>query len=92
MPKTDAIRISPGYWARVWGARGILDAGPPKHADAVLGALDDTAWRVREMALKVVIRHEVDDAHGRVLALVEDENERVRSQALRALGVPPAAR
>lgn len=78
----------PSYWARVWGARGLLHIGPPTHPDVLVDALDDEAWRVREMALKVMIRYELDDPRGRIAALVEGENERVRYQALRALGVP----
>jgi len=82
----------PAYWARVWGARGLLHVGPPAHADVVLDALDDESWRVREMSLKVIIRHELDDPSGRVAACVEDLNGRVRAQALRALGVPRSDR
>ncbi|MEJ1921240.1 HEAT repeat domain-containing protein [Microbacterium sp. KHB019] len=82
----------PSHWARVWGARGLLHLGPPANSEVVLHALNDEAWRVREMALKVIIRHELDDPHGAVAALVADTNERVRFQALRALGVPPSDR
>ncbi|MFT4234407.1 MAG: HEAT repeat domain-containing protein, partial [Microbacterium sp.] len=80
----------PDHWRRVWGARGLLHVGPPAHPEIVIGALDDGAWRVREMALKVIARHGLD-LDG-VTALVSDENERVRLQALRALGVPPSDR
>lgn len=82
----------PEYWSRVWGARGLLHIGPPAHPQVVLDALDDEAWRVREMALKVVVRHELDDPDGHVMVLIEDPVERVRTQALRALGVPPSDR
>lgn len=82
----------PEYWARVWGARGLLHIGPPAHPEVVLDALDDSSWRVREMALKVITRHGLDDADGRIVALLDDPRERVRLQALRALGVPPSAR
>lgn len=82
----------PEHWARVWGARGLLHIGPPARPEVVLDALEDDSWRVREMVLKVVIRHELDDPHARITALVDDANERVRHQALRALGVPPSAR
>lgn len=75
-------------WSRVWGARGLLHIGPPVHPNVILDALDDESWRVREMALKVMIRHELDDPRGRITEMTDDPNERVRHQALRALGVP----
>jgi len=62
-----------------------LDAG-------TFDALDDEAWRVREMALKIITRYDLDDPRGRVAELLEDPIERVRTQAKRALDVPPSAR
>lgn len=82
----------PDHWSRVWGARGLLHIGPPAHPEVVRDALDDEAWRVREMALKVIVRHELDVSAERLAALVEDESDRVRHQALRALGVPRSDR
>lgn len=76
------------YWARVWGARGLLHIGPPEHPSIVLSALDDESWRVREMCLKVVRRHGLDDPTGRVDRLADDPVERVRVQAWTALGMP----
>jgi HEAT repeat protein len=52
----------------------------------VLASLDDESWRVREMALKVIARHGLDDPTGKVDRLTEDPVERVRSAAWRALG------
>jgi hypothetical protein len=77
------------YWARTWGARGLLHAGPPARADLVMSALDDEAWRVREMALKVIRRYEIDDPAGAVDALTDDPVERVRVQAWKTLGLSP---
>ena len=54
----------------------------------VLDALDDESWRVREMALKVITRHGLDDPEQRIVKLLEDPSERVRLQARRALGIP----
>ena len=54
----------PDYWARVWGARGLLHIGPPARAEIVLDALSDESWRVREMSLKVIRRHGLDDPDG----------------------------
>lgn len=75
------------YWSRVWGARGLMHIGPPARPDIVFDALDDEAWRVREMSLKVVRRHGLDDPAGRVELLVRDPVERVRIQAWTALGL-----
>ena len=69
-----------------------MHIGPPAHPEIVIDTLTDDAWRVREMALKVVTRYDLDDPHGRVAELLEDPVERVRLQAKRALGVPPSAR
>jgi len=76
------------YWARTWGARGLLHVGPPARSEIVLAALQDESWRVREMSLKVIRRHGLDDPDGLVGRLVEDPVERVRIQAWMALGLP----
>ena len=46
-----------GYWPRVWGARGLLHAWDDAATDAIIHATTDEAWRVREMAGKVIARH-----------------------------------
>lgn len=76
------------YWARVWGARGLLHIGPPVHADIVVAGLEDSSWRVREMCLKVMRRHGLEDPDGHVDALIADPVERVRMQACTTLGLP----
>src|SRR5262245_43841470 len=43
-----------GYWPRVWGARGLLYAWEESAAPAIIRATADEAWRVREMAAKVI--------------------------------------
>ncbi|UNK72033.1 hypothetical protein [Microbacterium sp. H1-D42] len=75
----------PSYWVRVWGARALLHLGPAR-PQVVLGATGDEEWRVREMALKVIAAHRLDDPDGVVDGLVDDPVERVRAQAWRALG------
>ncbi len=50
----------------------------------MLNALRDDAWRVREMALKVVARHRLDEALETVATLQEDPVPRVRAAAHRA--------
>ena len=73
------------YWFRVWAMRGLLWAWDPRATDFVREALRDDAWRVREMAAKVVARHLVGDAHAEVAACRHDPVERVRMAAERAL-------
>lgn len=80
------------YWARVWGARGLLHLGPPLHERIVLAHLADPHWRVREMCLKVIRRHRLADPGGLVDALIDDPRERVRAEAWRTLGLPLADR
>lgn len=75
------------YWARVWGARALLYVWDDAAAPAVLVALADEHWRVREMGAKVIARREVADAADRVLPLCADETPRVRAAAARALAV-----
>jgi hypothetical protein len=75
----------PAYWFRVWGARGLLYAWDDKASDTVIAALDDEAWRVREMACKVVAHHRVRKATEKIRQLEEDSRPRVREAAARAL-------
>lgn len=74
----------PAYWLRVWGARGLLYAGDDSARPAVVQALNDEAWRVRDMALKVVARHGIQEASGQVERLRDDRSARVRAAAARA--------
>jgi hypothetical protein len=73
------------YWVRVWGARGLLWVWSDEALDAVRVALRDESWRVREMALKVVARHRLDDLLADVGGLQDDAVPRVRAAAGRAL-------
>lgn len=72
------------YWLRVWGARGLLWAGPGSDTAVLRGALDDDHWRVREMVCKVVARHDIGDLLDGVAVLESDAVERVRTAAKRA--------
>jgi hypothetical protein len=74
----------PNYWLRVWGARGLLYAWDDSARAAVLRALGDEAWRVRDMALKVVARRGIQEAVDQVERLREDSSARVRASAARA--------
>jgi HEAT repeat protein len=80
-----------GYWPRVWAARGLLHAWDPAATAAIIGATSDEAWRVREMAAKVIARHRVGDAFDAVAALRADPVERVRAAAARAVTLLTAA-
>jgi hypothetical protein len=80
-----------GYWPRVWAARALLHQWDPAAAAAVTGATHDEAWRVREMAAKVIAAHRVGDALDAVAALRTDPVERVRAAAARTVTLLTAA-
>lgn len=73
------------YWLRVWALRGLLWVWGDAAGPAVVTAVDDEHWRVREMALKVAARHRLDDALEPTAAHREDPVERVRLAAARTL-------
>lgn len=76
-----------GYWPRVWAARGLLHVWDDTATDAIIDATTHTAWRVREMAAKVVAHHHVAPAIDAIVVLLDDENARVRAAASRAFRV-----
>jgi hypothetical protein len=86
-PPADWVRTGepsgPPYWLRVWAARGLLYAWDESARPTVLKALQDESWRVREMALKVVARHDLQAASERVDELLTDPSARVRAAASR---------
>jgi hypothetical protein len=75
----------PQYWLRVWALRGLLWVWDDRATSAVVNALTDGSWRVREMAAKVAARHLIDDSLDGLLALREDPVPRVRAAASRAI-------
>lgn len=87
----DGPRQRNQYWRRVWGARGLLYAWADEASGAVISALSDEHWRVREMAAKVVARRRLGNALEPVAALREDPVLRVRAAAERAVVVLTAA-
>ena len=90
----DGPRQVHQYWRRVWGARGLLYAwaGNLQSAEsAVIEALSDEHWRVREMAAKVVAKRQLGAALERVADLREDKVPRVRAAAERAVVILTAA-
>jgi hypothetical protein len=74
-----------GYWPRVWAARGLLHVWDDAATTAIIAATSDEAWRVREMAAKVIARHRVGDALTAVATLRDDPVPRVRAAANRAV-------
>ena len=61
------------YWLRVWAARGLLWAWDVAATDAIVLALDDEAWRVREMACKAIGRNGVAQALQALARLTTDD-------------------
>lgn len=84
--RTEPAKSDLSYWAPTWAARGLLYAWTEAAGPVVVGALAHEAWRVREMAAKVVAVREVGSAGDAVAALVDDPVPRVRAAAARALG------
>jgi HEAT repeat protein len=75
------------YWARVWGARGLLYVWAPSAAAAVVAGLGDPHWRVAEMCLKVSGKRELAEAGDPATRLALHELTRVRATAVRTLGL-----
>ena len=73
-----------GYWPRTWALRALLYAWDEQASDAVLAATTDEHWRVREMATKVIARHQLDEGLEAVGLLCEDPVPRVRAAAASA--------
>lgn len=90
----DGGAAGPDYWLRVWALRGLLWLWDDSATPALVAALSDDAWRVREMAARVSARHAVDEALPCLLPLLDDPVARVRRAAERAIEhlVAPARR
>lgn len=73
-----------GYWPRVWAARGLLHAWDDRATAVIIQATTDDAWRVREMAAKVIARYRIGDALPAAAQLRNDPVPRVRAAAERA--------
>jgi HEAT repeat protein len=80
-----------GYWPRVWAARGLLHAWDDRATPVIIQATTDDAWRVREMAAKVIARHRIGDAFTAVAELRDDQVPRVRAAAGRAVVILTAS-
>jgi HEAT repeat protein len=75
------------HWPRVWAARGLRYVWLPYAEPGVVAALPDPAWRVREMAAKVVTQRELDSAADALVPLLTDRTPRVQVAAIRAIGL-----
>jgi hypothetical protein len=73
------------YWPELWGTRALLYVWNDSAIAGVSAALQNQAWRVREMATRVVATRELT-LQDEVGALLLDEVPRVRAAAARALG------
>ena len=83
----DHLTDDTDYWFQVWAARTLLYVWSDACTADVVAALEDPAWRVREMCAKVAARWEVAAAADACLVLVDDDTPRVRAAAVRVLGV-----
>jgi HEAT repeat protein len=75
------------HWPRVWAARGLRYVWLPYAEPGVVAALPDPAWRVREMAAKVVTQRELGSAADALIPLLTDRTPRVQVAAIRAIGL-----
>ncbi len=80
-----------GYWPRVWAARGLLHAWDDCATAAIIQATADDAWRVREMAARVIARRRIGDALSAVAELRNDPVPRVQAAAGRAVVILTAS-
>lgn len=74
----------PLYWPELWGARALLHVWNDSATPGVIAALTNQAWRVREMATRVVAERGLDAAPV-LRTMLTDDTARVRASAARAL-------
>ena len=75
----------PLYWPELWGTRALLYVWNDTAAAAVPAALQNQAWRVREMGARVAATRALPLAD-ELVPLLSDDVARVRAAAARALG------
>lgn len=73
------------YWPELWGTRALLYVWNDSAIGHVITALSNPAWRVREMAARVIAARNVPAVPELVEALT-DSIPRVRIAAAKALG------
>jgi HEAT repeats len=84
---TNLAARGQAHWPRVWAARALRYVWLPYAEPGVVAALPDPAWRVREMAAKVVTQRELGSAAEALVPLLTDGTPRVRVAAIRAIGL-----
>ncbi|WP_285037615.1 HEAT repeat domain-containing protein [Plantibacter sp. ME-Dv--P-095] len=72
------------YWPELWGTRALLHVWDDSATSAVVAALGNQAWRVREMAARVCAERRVGDV-ATIAPLLNDDHARVRAGGARAL-------
>ena len=75
----------PLYWPELWGTRALLHVWDDSAALAVTAALENQAWRVREMATRVAAHRNLPVLE-QLTTLLTDDVPRVRAAAARAIG------
>ncbi|BBY26986.1 HEAT repeat domain-containing protein [Mycolicibacterium sediminis] len=75
------------YWLRVWAARGLFWAWDDLALPQLIEAGEDEHWRVREWVGKIAGRYALPRTREVLERLVHDDVPRVRTAAVRALGV-----
>lgn len=83
----ELVRRGQDHWPRVWAARGLRYVWLDYAELPLVRALGDPAWRVQEMAAKVVTLRALGSAAELLDPLVDSRVSRVRIAAIRALGV-----
>lgn len=73
------------YWPELWGLRALQYVWDDTAIAPVLKAVANPAWRVREMAARVIATRGLP-AVDELLVLAKDATPRVRTAAARALG------
>ncbi|MFG1623554.1 HEAT repeat domain-containing protein [Kribbella sp. NPDC049227] len=74
------------YWIRVWAARVFLYVWRDDVVDALLVAVKDPAWRVREHVARITAKHELGQLADALVPDLSHELPRVRAAAARAIG------
>lgn len=72
------------YWPELWGMRALLHVWDASATGAVVNGLHNPAWRVREMAARVIAERQLP-ATLELLELLGDDTPRVRIGVARAI-------